>query len=76
LTIQFVDSRAMPISVPSTVAAMMPTTATRSVLSSPSTRASRTGALCDSEFPVIWNAAGLSRKSKLVGMFCREAFSV
>ncbi len=54
----------------------MPTTETRSVLSRPSTSASRTGALCDSELPVIWKVAGLSRKPKSVGMFCSAAFSM
>ena len=66
----------MPISVPRIVARMMPTTDTRSVLSSPSTMASRTGAFDDNGLPVIWKFAGLSRKSKLVGMFWFSTLSV
>ena len=66
--------RPMPMIVPSTVASTMPATETRKVLRKPWTNASRTGALCESSLPVISNEVGLSRKSKLVGMFCRSAF--
>ena len=55
---------------------MTPATHTRRVFSRPWIRASRTGALCDSELPVIWNDAGLSRKSKFVGMFASAALVV
>jgi hypothetical protein len=60
-TRKFFDKRAMPSSVPSTVAITMPVTAKRSVLRNPSTRASLTGCVWRKSLPAIGNPAGWSR---------------
>jgi hypothetical protein len=75
-TIQLRLRRPIPMQVPINVARMIPAADTRIVFQKPSISASRTGAFWERSLPVIWNEAGLSRKSKLVGMFWRSALAV
>ena len=58
---QLRDNRATPMTVPRTVASTMPMSDTRSVLTRPMTRASRTGWRWRKSLSGMGNDAGLSR---------------